>query len=233
MEKLERSLGYQFNNQALLAEALIHPSLSHEAKQGLSDNQRLEFLGDAVLQLVLTECLYNLFPHFTEGKLTKLRARLVSRVALQQYSLSIDLGLFIAMSKGEEASGGRDRASTLADAFESVLGAIYLDGGLEVARNFLLRICKKWIDQVTESPDDRNPKGQLQEKLQAIAKEAPQYKVISESGPDHDKSFTVCVMWQGKSLGEGSGNSKKMAEVVAAQSAIEKAIWKSFRVKKS
>lgn len=226
MEALEKVIGYQFKNKDLLIEALTHPSMAYELQKNQGDNQRLEFLGDAVLQLVLTEKLYAMFPGFPEGRLTKLRARLVSKDALQEFSRSMGLGEFLRMSKGEESSGGRDRASTLADAFESVTGAIYLDSGLEAARDMILKICADWISQVAESPDERNPKGQLQEVLQAIAPEAPVYEVISESGPDHDKKFAIEVIWQIKRLGQGTGNSKKNAEANAAKEALKSELWK-------
>ena len=225
MEKFEQLLDYDFTDRSLLEEALKHPSLSYESKKKGTDNQRLEFLGDAVLQLILTEKLYKLFPSFPEGQLTKLRARLVSRVALEQYAVSINLGDYLLMSKGEEVSGGRTRASTLADAFESILGAIYLDGGMGEAEVFITKICQKWITQVEESPDDRNPKGQLQELLQSIAKKAPVYEVLEETGPDHDKLFKVKVTWQGQLMGNGEGNSKKFAEAQAALDALKHKRW--------
>ena len=230
MDSLEKIIGYQFKNKDLLTEALTHPSMAFEAKDKQSDNQRLEFLGDAVLQLVLTERLYDMFPNFPEGRLTKLRARLVSKAALQQFSRSINLGEFIRISKGEESSGGRDRASTLADAFESITGAIYLDGGLEPAREMIFKVCAEWIEQIAESPDERNPKGQLQEALQAIAPEAPVYEVLSESGPDHDKKFSIEVIWKGHKLGKGDGNSKKSAEASAAKEALKNKLWESISV---
>jgi len=214
----------------LLAEALTHPSLAYETQKPHFDNQRLEFLGDAVIQLILTDKLYKMFPGFSEGRLTKLRARLVSRDALQQFALSMKLGQFIMMGKGEESTGGRNRASTLADAFESLMGAIYLDGGLEVTRKVVESVCSSWIQQVAESPDEKNPKGQLQEALQALAPESPLYKVINEKGPDHNKSFVVNVSWKGLLLGEGVGRSKKEAEIEAAREAIKGRKWEDFSI---
>lgn len=223
---LEGVIGYKFRNSLLLAEALTHPSLAYETQKPHFDNQRLEFLGDAVIQLLLTQRLYEMFPGFSEGRLTKLRARLVSREALCKFASDIDLGQYIMMGKGEEATGGRTRASTLADAFESVMGAVYLDGGLDAASQVVDKVCEKWINQIAESPEEKNPKGQLQEKLQAITSEGPQYIVIKESGPDHHKSFKVKVVWMDKELGQGEGSSKKDAETKAAREALHKRAWK-------
>lgn len=222
---LEDVIGYKFRNSLLMAEALTHPSLAYETQKPHFDNQRLEFLGDAVIQLVLTQRLYEMFPAFSEGRLTKLRARLVSREALCKFANDIGLGEYIMMGKGEEATGGRSRASTLADAFESVMGAVYLDGGLEAASTVIDNVCEKWINRIAESPEEKNPKGELQEKLQALAPEGPEYVVIDESGPDHRKSFRVKVVWMGRDLGEGMGTSKKDAEIKAASEALEGRSW--------
>ena len=227
MLSLEKIIGYKFRNSLLLAEALTHPSLAYETQKPHFDNQRLEFLGDAVIQLVLTEKLYAPFPGFPEGRLTKLRARLVSREALCAFAKDINLGTYIMMGKGEESSGGRERASVLADAFESVIGAIYLDGGLEAACQVIEQICEATIAAVAESPEEKNPKGQLQETLQAISKEGPEYVVLSQSGPDHDKSFSVAVKWNDVNLGEGKGSSKKHAEADAAADALQKCKWEN------
>ena len=146
MKSLEKVIGYKFKNSLLLAEAMTHPSLAYETQRPRFDNQRLEFLGDAVIQLVLTDLLYELFPGFNEGRLTKLRARLVSGEALYRFAKSIDLGKYVMMGKGEDSSGGRERVSTLADAFEALIGALYLDGGLEEARRSIKNIfCKHTV----------------------------------------------------------------------------------------
>lgn len=225
MIPLEERVGYKFRNSLLLAEALTHPSLAYETQKPHFDNQRLEFLGDAVIQLILTEQLYSMFPTFSEGRLTKLRSRLVSRNALQQYANLFELGQYLLMGKGEEASGGRERASTLADAFEALAGAIYLDGGLEATRDFLFRHCQEAIDQIVDTPSEVNPKGQLQEILQAISATSPKYKILSQEGPDHCKTFESCVEWEGLRLGFGTGSSKKEAEASAAEDALEERIW--------
>ncbi len=138
MDSIEKRIGYSFKNPTLLSEALTHPSLAYENQDSGSDNQRLEFLGDAVLQLVLTHELFSMFPDFSEGHLTKLRSRLVSTEALEEYALGIDLGTFVLLGKGEERTGGRSRQGVLADAFEALIGAVYLDGGFESSKAFIL-----------------------------------------------------------------------------------------------
>ncbi len=229
MDSIESTIGYKFRNSLLLAEALTHPSLAYETQRPHFDNQRLEFLGDAVLQLILTEHLFHQFPQFTEGHLTKLRSRLVSKSALDSYANRIELGQFLLMGKGEEASGGRHRSSTLADAFESLVGAIYLDGNLEAAKAFILRHCRVELDQIQKAPDEVNPKGQLQEILQAIAPSSPHYQIISEEGPDHCKIFASRVVWEGVDLGAGTGNSKKAAEIAAARAALKSQGWERLK----
>lgn len=225
MSKLENVIGYKFSDASLLTQALTHPSKTFESQGPCPHNQRLEFLGDAVIQLVLTERLYNMFPQFPEGQLTKLRARLVSRSALFKFANGIGLGDSLIMGKGEETSGGRSRASNLADAFEAVMGAVYLDGGLEAAKAAIGRVCEDSIEQLAQSPEERNPKGELQEALQALAPESPSYKLMEELGPDHSKRFKISVEWQGQTLGKGMGKSKKDAESRAAQDALKKKKW--------
>lgn len=225
MNPLERHIGYKFRNSLLLAEALTHPSLSFERKTFHFDNQRLEFLGDAVLQLVVTHHLYRLFPTFSEGQLTKLRSRLVSREGLKKHALSLGLGHYLMLGRGEEASCGRERASTLADAFEALVGAMYLDSDLETVRRFILRVAGDDLDSLAREPAEQNPKGELQEILQSISPQSPSYEVLSESGPDHLKEFVCRVLWESKELGRGSGQSKKQAEINAAADALLRRLW--------
>jgi ribonuclease-3 len=225
MESLESRLGYKFRNSLLLAEAMTHPSLAYESQRPHFDNQRLEFLGDAVLQLILTEDLFRMFPDFPEGKLTKLRSRLVSRRALARFALTIDLGSYVLLGKGEEATGGRRRVSTLADAFEALIGGVYMDGGYEESRELLLRLFQTEIEALAGSPEERNPKGELQESLQAIQPEPPEYDVLSETGPDHRKVFLSQVSWRGTILAVGRGKSKKEAEARAAGEALRARLW--------
>lgn len=227
MNPLETRIGYKFRNSLLLAEALTHSSISLERKDYPFDNQRLEFLGDAVLQLVITEELFHKFPDFTEGQLTKIRTRLVSRSALKVHASTLKLGEHLMMGRGEEASGGRERASTLGDSFEALVGSIYLDGGLGAARIFILRVATADLEAVTAEPEEINPKGKLQELLQSLTPHAPVYELLEESGPEHLKHFRCCVRWEGLNLGEGEGHSKKEAEVSAASAALAAQAWQA------
>lgn len=222
---LEERIGYKFRNSLLLAEALTHPSLGHEAQHYHFDYQRLEFLGDAVLQLVITEYLFSHFQAEAEGQLTKLRSRLVSRDALRTHAAALDLGHYILLGRGEEASGGRERSSTLADAFEALIGALYLDGGLDVATNFILTQTRTDLAKLAEEPVDFNPKGDLQELLQSISPRSPGYELVSQSGPEHEKTFVSEVVWEGIVLGQGTGRSKKQAETAAALEALQLKRW--------
>src|SRR4030081_20074 len=159
MNPLEQRIDYKFRNSLLLAEALTHPSLGHETQRYHFDNQRLEVFGDALLPLLITEYLYEHFLSEAEGQLTKLRSRLVSREALKGHALALNLGRYLMMGRGEEASGGRERGSTLADAYEALIGAIYLDSDLATAKKFILAQARPDLDQLAEAPIDINPKG--------------------------------------------------------------------------
>jgi ribonuclease III len=225
MSPIEERIGYKFRNSLLLAEALTHPSLGHETQRYHFDNQRLEFLGDAILQLVISEHLFRRFGGEAEGQLTKLRSRLVSRETLKMHAAALDLGRYLLMGRGEETSGGRDRTSTLADAFEALIGAIYLDGGLDSAREFILTQAHSDLAQLAEEPIEINPKGQLQELLQSLSPRSPVYELISQSGPEHEKTFVVQAVWEGIVLGQGSGRSKKQAETAAALEAMKLKGW--------
>jgi ribonuclease-3 len=166
-----------------------------------------------------------MFPDFGEGQLTKLRTRIVSRTALRNRAAKLDLGSYIMMGRGEESSGGRERASTLADVFESLVGAIYLDGGFDAARIFILRQMEEVFTEIANQPEEINPKGFLQEILQAIEPAAPEYQILSQSGPEHSKNFICSVVWNGQELGRGCGSSKKEAQVAAAQVALSERHW--------
>ena len=222
---IENNLHYQFEDRSLLQAALTHPSIVAEKKDYTVDNQRLEFLGDADLELVLTDELYSRFPNAGEGVLTKWRSRLVSKPALASFGAKLELGDAILLGKGEEANGGRKRASILADCIEAILGAVYLDRGLEAAREVVMEMIGTSIDEVSQSSETGNPKGELQEALQAIAPESPIYEILSAEGPDHDKRFVALVTWQGTRLGEGEGGNKKTAEAAAAASALTQKLW--------
>ncbi len=221
MEPLEVLIGYSFRNPGLLEEALTHPSLGYETQKPRPDNQRLEYLGDAVLELIFSHHFFEAFPGAAEGILTKLRARMVSRPALAIYARRIGLGDFLKMGRGEESSGGRDRDGSLADAMEALTAAVYLDGGLEAARNMTLRLCADALAQLQETPAEVNPKGHLQEMLQALRTGSLRYVILREDGPDHKKNFVSRVEWNGIALGEGGGGSKKEAETAAAAAALE------------
>lgn len=225
MDALEEKLGYRFEDRELLVQAMTHPSIAAERRDVVEDNQRLEFLGDAVLQLILTEHLYRILPDQAEGRLTKMRASLVSRQALTECAERLDLGEYLRLGKGEETNGGRERASNLADACEALLGAIYLDGGIGSATEVILRLIEEDLQGVLMGEDTSNPKGRLQEVLQALRRESPSYRILAEEGPDHLKQFRAEVLWCGKSLGEGHGPSKKSAETAAARDALESRRW--------
>ncbi len=217
---LEFALGYTFRNRELLELALAHPSVTHDLGNGTPHNQRLEFLGDAVLQLVITSELYEKFPTLGEGPLTQARAEMVNRRTLAHQSAVLDIGRYLRMSRSEESTGGRERASALADAFEAVIGAIYLDSGLTPAREFILRRFHEAFGQLEALPSIHNPKGDLQELLQAESTDAPSYHILSVNGPDHDRVFECAVTYRGEQLGLGLGKTKKAAESEAARQAL-------------
>ncbi len=215
-----RNLGHVFQNIELLELALTHPSIAYGQGLGTPHNQRLEFLGDAVLQLVVTLELYEKFPALGEGPLTQARAEMVNGRTLALQSRAMRVGPFLRMSWSEEATGGRERSAALANAFEAVVGAIFLDGGLPAARTFVLRRFRDAFGQLDALPSFHNPKGELQEFLQAESAEPPVYQLIAVTGPDHGKSFECAVSYRGELLGRGTGTSKKAAESEAAREAL-------------
>ncbi len=196
--------------------------MAHEQGAPVQTNQRLEFLGDAVLQLVLTQALYAKFPAVSEGPLTKARAKLVNRRTLAEHARQLGLGQGLILSRGEELHGGRDRLSALADTFEAVLGAIFLDAGFQAARRFTLRQFMGASGELSDIPVLENPKGELQELLQSVSSEPPHYHVVSATGPDHDRVFECTVHHGGVELARGQGKSKKAAESQAALTALAK-----------
>jgi ribonuclease III len=218
--ELQARLGYVFRDPKLLQLAFTHPSVAHEQDLPVHTNQRLEFLGDAVLQVVLTRELYEKFPEVGEGPLTKARAKLVNRRSLAERARQLGLGQHLILSRGEEISNGRDRPSALADTFEALLGALFLDGGFEPARDFILCEFLSAFGELSVIPILENPKGELQEWLQAVSPEAPRYQVASVSGPDHDRVFECVVRHGGVELARGRGKSKKAAESEAAVAAL-------------
>ena len=222
LNNLQKEIQYQFRDAGLLRQALTHPSVAHEQGRLVQHNQRLEFLGDAVLGVVLTRELYDKFPEVSEGPLTKARAQMINRRTLAEQARQIGLQGHLILSRGEEANLGRSRASALADAFEALIGAVFLDGGFEEARGFVLRSFHRAFGELTASPTLDNPKGELQEILQAKSPDAPHYDVVRATGPDHDRDFECVVSHGGIALGRGLGKSKKAAESEAAIAALKK-----------
>ena len=220
---LQQTLGITFNDISLLEQALAHSSYVNENPDFTpASNERLEFLGDAVLGLVVAERLYQLFPQFTEGQMTRLRAALVRRETLARMAQTIGLGDHLYLGKGEEASGGRQKPLNLAGAIEAVIGAIFLDQGLAQARDFTLRLLETDLSEAVARGDSVDYKSELQELTQAREQQTPTYHVIESTGPEHDKRFTVEVRVGDTLLGWGSGKSKKAAESEAARAALEK-----------
>jgi len=222
LAELQNRLGHPFRDENLLRLALTHPSVAHEANAATAHNQRLEFLGDSVLGLVLSRALYEKFPAADEGALTKSRAKLVNSVSLAAHARELGLGAHLILSRGEENSGGRERASALADAFEAVLGAVFLDGGFDAAREFILREFAADFGALAELTGIENPKGELQELLQSRSPQAPEYQLVSARGADHDRDFECAVLHDGVELARGRGKSKKAAESDAALAALKK-----------
>ena len=222
MHALETKLGYAFRSPALLENALYHSSYANEHRgAGISSNERLEFLGDAVLGFVTAEYLYAKHPDLPEGDLTRIRAALVCEESLHEVAQSLRLGDFLLLGKGEESGGGRRRPSILADAVEAVLAAVYLDGGIDKVRSLIHRILlEKEQEQVVENRR-RDCKTELQELVQRKPNQVLHYEPVSESGPDHAKVFAVAVTLNGQVIGLGSGHSKKEAEQSAARAALE------------
>ena len=219
-DQLQTNLGYTFARHSLLKHAITHSSFVHEQKLSVSDsNERLEFLGDAVLELCISDFLYHRYPDMTEGDLTKKRASLVCEASLAGLARSLKIGEFLLLGQGEAAEGGREKDSILSDAMESILGAIFLDGGLEEARALILRLFEPIADKATSKIKDY--KSTLQEHLQKKNDGTATYKIINEDGPPHRKTFTAQAIYKGKMLGSGKGGSKKQAEQDAAKAALK------------
>jgi ribonuclease III len=218
---LEQRIGYRFRDVGLLEHALTHKSKAHEdATGGVVDNESLEFLGDAVLGFVVADLLYREFPHFQEGQKSEAKAALVSTAALAELAQRIGLGAYLLLGRGEEKTGGRHKQALLADGCEAVIAAVYLDGGVDAARNFILGELRDEIEHV-RSPDFlRDFKSALQERLQADGRPLPEYEVTAERGPDHDKRFHVTVRVSGVVLADSEGRTKKEAEQLAARHAL-------------
>lgn len=223
LEALKGRLGIDWHDEGLFALALTHGSYAYENRQaGPGDNQRLEFLGDAVLELVVSDYMYKTYPHFSEGELTKLRAAVVCEPSLARVARELGLGPCLLMGRGEERSGGRERPSILADAFEAILGAIYLDQGLEKACEIAVALLTPAIEDVLEGRSDRDYKTELQEAVQQNNGGQVHYIILKEEGPDHDKIFTAGVVYKNKIIGTGAGRSKKESEQQAAREALSR-----------
>lgn len=220
LAQLEKTIGIKFTNLTNLKSALIHRSYLNENK-GITSNERLEFLGDAVLELWATEKLFTSFPEFDEGKLTNLRSLIVCTQNLAAIAKDINLGEYLLLSRGEESHGGRDNQSILADTFESLIGAIYLDLGPEAINDFLLKFLLPSITQISQQSIYKDPKSQFQEISQSKRGVTPHYLVIKESGPDHQKIFEVGAYIKDDLIATGQGNSKQKAEESAAVSATQ------------
>ncbi|EDM97509.1 ribonuclease III [Pseudoflavonifractor capillosus ATCC 29799] len=220
MEKLEEKLGYTFQNRALLENALTHSSYANENKHtGAQSNERLEFLGDSVLGMVTADYLYRVHPDLPEGDLTRTRAALVCEGSLVEVAQQLELGTYLKLGKGEDAGGGRERPSIVADAVEAVLAAVYLDGGIGSARKIIQRFI---LDREEEKSGSRDYKTALQELVQRESGQVLAYRLVGSTGPDHAKRFQVEVELNGTPVGAGEGRSKKEAEQMAAKAAIAK-----------
>lgn len=220
-ETLENDLGYHFRQADLLTLALTHSSWGHEQKKRLPHNERLEFLGDAVLQLLISDYLFKNNPDLPEGRLTKIRSHLVSRAGLLVMAKSLELGSYLLLGDAEEKHGGRERASNLANAMEAVLGAIFLDAGYDAVYQVTTKLISPRLGEIQEHPEPANAKGILQEKLHTVGKKAI-YHIILEKGPAHMKEFHATVEIDGETFGEGKGNTKKVAETEAAIMALQR-----------
>jgi ribonuclease-3 len=230
LERLQVRIGYSFADQAILNQALTHRSFLYDRPEAgdhllLRDYESLEFLGDAVLSLIISEFLYRSYPDLREGDLSKIRSHFVSARQLSRCSAELGLGEFLILSRGEEKTGGRSKRAILADLFESLLAAIYLDGGLKAAREFVLwRFNSQFQKLERQEIALRDHKSALQEHLHQSVSASPTYRVLEETGPDHRKEFRVAVISEGQVLGVGTGKSKKEAEQRAAESALEQMV---------
>ncbi len=219
---LQKRLGYKFRDENLLRLALTHPSVAHESGVANAHNQRLEFLGDAVLRFVQSEILYEKFPLADEGSLSKTRALMENESALAGRANLLDLGAHLILSSSAERTGAREKLSVLADAFEALLAAVFLDGGFEAAHALTLREFAASFKTLAESSSIENPKSELQELLHLRSQNEPEYQTVSATGPDHDRVFECIVQHEGVELARGRGKSKKAAESDAALAALKK-----------
>jgi len=219
--ELQEKLGYRFTDAGLLRQALTHKSYANENRSdGVKHNERLEFLGDTVLDFVISDFIMRVCPDSPEGRLSKLRSVSVSEANLSRIARGLGLGEYLLLGRGEEQTGGRDKSSLLANAVEAVIAAVYLDGGLEPARDLILKLFGEDVKKIADDGLSHDPKTDLQEFCQSRFGELPRYEVVSESGPDHLKVFEVEISAAGKVIGRASGRSKKEAEQTAAAAAL-------------
>lgn len=222
MKKIQTIIKYFFKEDSLLLEALTHSSYANEKKnKNVMYNERLEFLGDSVLGLVISDYLFKNYPNLPEGELTKTRAKIVCEPTLAECAKCIEVGKYLLLGKGEESTGGRDRTSILADAFEALIGAIYMDGGFECSRSFIMEVMKTTIEDAINGRIFIDYKTHLQELLQNDNSVTISYEIVDEKGPDHNKTFFAQVKSNGKVIGFGEGKSKKESEQYAAKMALE------------
>ena len=221
MMGFETQIGYIFKDKSLLSLALTHSSYANENKKSNGYNERLEFLGDSVLSIIVSKYLFENFPKMPEGELSKTRAVLVCEKSLSGFAREINLGSVLLLGKGEAQNGGADRDSILADAFEALIAALYLDGGIDVASKFVLAFISKQMEERKNTAVFVDYKTELQEIIQQNKEEKVSYVVVGESGPAHNKSFTVEVHLNSNVIGRGTGKSKKLAEQMAAKEALE------------
>lgn len=219
MEKIEQKLGYEFQNKELLKKALTHTSYAYE--KNIESNEKLEYLGDSILEFITSKYLYFNYPKLTEGEMTKVRASVVCEKSLYKIAKLHNFSDFLYLGKSEQLSGGKNRPAILADSVEAVIAAIYIDGGIEPAEKFIIENLKQEIEQASKHVGIKDHKTVLQEKLQIHGDVKIEYEIIQETGPDHDKSFEAQVKCNGKILAEGKGKSKKEAEMQAAKKALE------------
>jgi ribonuclease-3 len=220
-KELAKKLGIQFNEDSLLERALTHRSYLNENRTVENSNERLEFLGDAVLELIVSEYLYSRYPNREEGDLTSFRSAIVRTESLAEASRELDYGKYLRMAKGEEESGGREKDYILANTFEAVLGAIYIDQGFNTCKELINRVLISKIDNIVKNRLDIDNKTKIQELAQAKFQLTPTYQVVEEHGPDHDKTFVVIVKIGEKTIGRGKGGSKQKAEEAAAEKGVE------------
>ncbi len=222
-KNLQRKIRIKFADKSLLISAFVHRSILNESRRYTQSNERLEFLGDSVLHFIIAEYLYRNFPELDEGKATDIRSALVSGEALANAARRLGIGNFLILSRGEEKAGGRDNSTLLADAVEALIGAVYLDQGIDKTREFVIEfVIKPFLPQVLSRKSFASPKSELQKLTQKKFRVLPEYRLLSESGPDHSKEYRIGVFVDGRKISEAAGKSKRKAETKAAETALYK-----------